>query len=107
MSGKNRTREDGDVATLQRNRTKRPRRFKVLLHNDDFTTMDFVVEILKQVFQKSEPEALHIMLTVHHSNVGIAGVYPREVAETKVLKVREMARAHEHPLRCSMEPENP
>jgi len=109
MSRERQPRGEGEsgVLTARRSRTRRPRRFKVLLHNDDFTTMEFVVEILRSVFGKSEPEAVHIMLTVHHRNVGVAGVYPREIAEAKMHRVHRLARRHQHPLRCSLEPETP
>lgn len=82
-----------------------PRMWKVLLHNDDYTTRDFVVEILQHVFRKSEAEAVTIMLNVHRKGVGVAGVYPYDVAETKVEAVRTLARQREFPLLCTMEPE--
>lgn len=84
---------------------KRPRLYRVLLHNDDYTTMEFVVAVLTGVFGKSDAEAVHIMLTVHHKGMGVAGVYTREVAETKIEQVHEFAKSGQHPLRCSMEPE--
>jgi ATP-dependent Clp protease adaptor protein ClpS len=96
---------DGEVAVLERTRTKRTIRYKVLLHNDDFTTMEFVVEVLVLFFDKSPGEAETIMLEVHFAGAGVAGLYPRDVAETKVAQVTEYARANEMPLRCSMEPE--
>lgn len=80
-----------------------PRRYKVLLHNDDYTTMDFVVEVLKKVFHKNEKEAYAIMMTVHTKGVGVCGVYPRQIAETKVFLVRQMARSRGFPLKCTME----
>lgn len=83
----------------------KPRLWKVLLHNDDYTTQDFVVEVLQQVFRRSEPEAVTIMLHVHRKGVGVAGVYPYDVAETKVETVRSLARKREFPLLCTMEPE--
>ncbi|HSR51621.1 MAG TPA: ATP-dependent Clp protease adaptor ClpS [Acidobacteriota bacterium] len=79
--------------------------FRVLLHNDDYTSMDFVVEILRSVFRKSEPEAVQIMLNVHYRGVGMAGLYPPQVAETKVKAVHSRAKKSGYPLRCSMEPE--
>jgi ATP-dependent Clp protease adaptor protein ClpS len=85
-------------------KVKRPRPYKVLLHNDDYTTMEFVVMILMTVFHRAEMEAVRIMLHVHTRGVGVAGVYPREVAEARVAKVAEIAREHEYPLRCTMEP---
>ena len=80
-----------------------PPQFKVLLHNDDYTTMDFVVMVLETVFHKSAEEATLIMLNVHEQGVGVAGVYPRDVAETKVILVHDLARKNEYPLKCSME----
>lgn len=84
---------------------EKPPLFKVLLHNDDFTTMEFVVDVLQHVFHHSEPEALHIMLAVHHQGVGVAGVYPYEIAEAKVNKVTELAGAQDFPLLCTLEQE--
>ncbi len=83
---------------------KRPPPFNVLLHNDDYTPMDFVVAVLRTVFGKPEPDAVAIMLDVHEKGTGIAGTYPFAVAESKVAKVHELARHAEHPLRCSLEP---
>jgi ATP-dependent Clp protease adaptor protein ClpS len=80
-----------------------PRRYKVLLHNDDYTTMEFVVYVLKKVFHKTEAEAHHIMMSVHKNGIGVCGVYPKEVAETKVAMVRHMARKEGYPLKCTME----
>jgi ATP-dependent Clp protease adaptor protein ClpS len=80
-----------------------PPMYKVLLHNDDYTTMEFVVEVLRNVFHKSPVEATHIMLLVHRTGVGACGVYTAEVAETKVEMVHSLARQHGFPLQCSME----
>ena len=80
-----------------------PPMYKVLLHNDDYTTMEFVVEILQKVFHKSSVEATHIMLLVHTNGTGICGLYTAEVAETKVELVYHMARKNGFPLQCSME----
>jgi len=80
-----------------------PSRFKVLLHNDDYTTMDFVVMILQTVFNKDIETATEIMLNVHKKGVGVAGIYTRDVAETKVAVVHELSRKNEHPLKCTME----
>jgi ATP-dependent Clp protease adaptor protein ClpS len=96
--------EEG-VSTAARPKTKKPRRFKVLLHNDDYTTMDFVVEILMTFFGKGATEATHIMLTIHRLGVGVAGVYPKDVAETKVAEVSDYARGQGHPLLLTIEPE--
>ena len=94
-----------DVLIERKQKLQKPPLYKVLLHNDDFTTMDFVVFILVQVFHKSEDEAIQIMLAVHHQDVGVAGVYTHEVAETKVKQVHNLAKAHEYPLLCSLEEE--
>ncbi len=84
-------------------KVKEPPKFKVLLHNDDYTTMDFVVKILEEVFHKSPAEATAIMLHVHHKGVGECGVYPAEIAETKVDIVHARARAAGFPLLATME----
>ncbi len=97
--------EAGDVAvdTRTERKLKKPRMYKVLLHNDDYTTMEFVVYVLEGVFRLPETAAMQIMLHVHRNGVGVAGVYTREVAETRIAQVDTLARAHEFPLRCSME----
>ena len=79
--------------------------FRVLLHNDDYTPMDFVIMVLREVFHKEELQAVQIMLAVHKRGLGVAGIYPHEVAETKMHVVTELARAHEHPLKCTLEEE--
>ena len=84
-------------------KVQKPRMFKVLLHNDDYTTMEFVVYVLQAVFHRSESDAVQIMLHVHKNGLGVAGVYTREVAETKVTQVEGLARDQEFPLRCTME----
>jgi len=96
---------DADVVTRTKRSRKvaRPKRYKVLLHNDDYTTMEFVVWVLQEVFHHDEAAALQIMLHVHRSGIGVAGVYPREIAETRVAQVEALARRHEYPLRCSIE----
>ena len=102
--------ERGTVGTpevVTRTRTekklKRPPLYKVLLHNDDYTTMEFVVHVLQAIFNHEEAQATQIMLHVHRKGIGVAGVYTHEVAETKVEQVHELAREHEYPLRCSVE----
>jgi len=84
---------------------KEPSMYKVLLHNDDYTTMDFVVEILMTVFNKSMEESILIMMSVHRQGIGICGLYTFEVAETKMNSVHALARGKGFPLRCSMEKE--
>lgn len=93
--------EDSDVLT----RVKRPKLYKVILLNDDYTTMEFVVFILRKYFQKNEHDARRIMLEVHHNGSGVAGVYPREVAETKVRQVMDHAEQEGFPLAARAEPE--
>ncbi len=93
------------VATEERREVKRPARFKVILFNDDYTPMEFVVALLEQVFRKGPAEATQLMLTIHRSGAGIAGVYALEVAETKVVKVHRMAEERGYPLRAGTEPE--
>jgi ATP-dependent Clp protease adaptor protein ClpS len=98
---------DGGIATQRRTRpearTRRPPLYKVILLNDDYTPMEFVVDILKMVFNKPHAEATRIMLHVHQNGMGVAGVYPYEIAETKVRNVDELAKQNEYPLKCVME----
>lgn len=89
----------------ERPRTRTPRRYRVLLHNDDFTSMEFVVEVLVRYFEKSATEATQLMLQVHHHGIGVAGVYTRDVAETRIEQVTAAARAEGFPLLLTMEPE--
>jgi len=97
--------DDVGVATETQKQVKKPPLYKVLLHNDDYTTMEFVVYILQTVFHKAETDAVRIMLAVHQQGVGVAGVYTYEIAEVKVDKVTELARANEFPLLCTLEEE--
>ena len=97
MSERNATQKE-NLAT----RLEPPPNCRVLMHNDDYTTMDFVVEILRRVFGKSAAEANQIMLLIHTEGEGVCGVYPFDIAETKVLKVHSLARAAGFPLRCSI-----
>jgi ATP-dependent Clp protease adaptor protein ClpS len=100
---------DGDngtgIATKTRTKTKKPSMYKVLMLNDDYTPMEFVVLVLEQFFEKQHEEAIKIMLHVHQKGVGICGVFTYEVAETKVTQVMDFARKHEHPLQCTLEKE--
>lgn len=95
----------GELLERTRQETKEPELYKVLLINDDYTTMDFVVDILETVFHKQPAEAYRIMMAVHTQGKGLCGVYPHEVAETKVATVIERARQHGFPLLATMEPE--
>lgn len=98
-------RREPGLATAERKKTKRPDRYKVLLYNDDYTPMDFVVNVLVQVFAKSPAAATQIMLQVHRGGLGVAGVYVREIAETKVATVHRMAEEMGYPLRSGVEKE--
>ena len=93
------------IVTKTRAKTKKPSLYKVLILNDDYTPMEFVVHVLERFFAKPREEAVQIMLHVHRHGVGICGVYTFEVAETKVAQVIELARRHQHPLQCTMEKE--
>ncbi len=95
----------GDVQLEERREVERPKRFRVILWNDDYTPMEFVVVLLEQVFGKSPVEATQLMLTIHRTGAGTAGVYPLEVAETKVTTVHKMAEQRGYPLRAGTEPE--
>ena len=96
---------DGDVLTESETRLEKPKLFQVILHNDDFTTMEFVVFILTHVFLRSEIEAFSIMLKVHNEGIGIAGIYSFEIANMKSEKAMNLAKAHEYPLLCTVEEE--
>ena len=106
--GKAETERAPGVATQTRpaEKLKRPSLYKVLLHNDDYTTMEFVVWVLQTVFHHDETTAASIMLHIHKKGIGVAGVYPREIAETRSARVEELARSHEFPLRSSLEEED-
>ncbi len=108
MSGRPSFRGDapkGEIVTKTRTKTQRPSLYKVLLLNDDYTPMEFVVHVLERFFNKNREDATRIMLHVHHNGVGICGVFTYEVAETKVAQVIEFARQNQHPLQCTMEKE--
>ena len=91
------------VVTRTKPKTKKPSMYKVLMLNDDFTPMEFVVHVLERFFSKGREEATRIMLHVHRRGVGVCGVFPYEIAETKVTQVMDFARQHQHPLRCTLE----
>ena len=97
--------EEGEVLTETDEKLKKPPMYRVMLHNDDFTTMEFVVHVLKTVFKRTEPESVVIMLKVHNEGVGVAGVYTYEVANMKAEKAMNMARAREFPFLCTVEEE--
>ena len=94
---------EGSVITKSKPKTKKPSMYKVLMLNDDYTPMDFVVHVLQQFFRMPESEAMRVMLQVHQQGFGVCGVFTFEVAETKVHQVVEYARKHEHPLQCTLE----
>ena len=98
---------DGDpglgVATKTRTRTKTPSPYKVLMLNDDYTPMEFVVQVLQSIFRMNIEDATRVMLHVHQRGVGVCGIFPYEVAETKVAQVVDFARANQHPLQCTLE----
>ena len=96
---------DSEVLTKSETKLEKPKMFRVLLHNDDFTTMDFVIFILEYVFMRSEAEAVSIMLKVHNEGVGVAGIYPYDVAYMKSQKAMNLAKAREYPLLASLEEE--
>jgi ATP-dependent Clp protease adaptor protein ClpS len=92
-----------EVVAETTKKLQKPHPYKILLHNDDYTTMEFVVGVLQYVFYKEHAEAVQIMLDVHKKGMGVAGIYPYEVAETKVAVVESLARQNEYPLKCTME----
>jgi ATP-dependent Clp protease adaptor protein ClpS len=110
MSGEQDDGHGGDegeqgIALRTRTQTKKPSLYKVLILNDDYTPMEFVVFVIERFFNKSREEATRIMLHVHQTGVGVCGIFTYEVAETKVAQVLDMARRNEHPLQCTMEKE--
>jgi ATP-dependent Clp protease adaptor protein ClpS len=95
--------QEGDVLEVQKTRLKPPPLYKVILLNDDYTPMDFVVVVLQTVFAMNREKATQVMLQVHREGMGVCGTYTREVAATKVGQVIDIARKHQHPLQCTME----
>ena len=107
MAGKNGSRDDGEgktgLVTKTRPKTKKPNLYKVLLLNDDYTPMEFVVDVLERIFNMDRTTATRVMLEVHTRGKGVCGVFTFEIAETKVAQVTTYARQHQHPLLCTME----
>ncbi|MDR0810266.1 MAG: ATP-dependent Clp protease adapter ClpS [Gemmobacter sp.] len=103
--GENGNGSDASILTKTHSKTQRPPLYKVLLLNDDFTPMEFVVHILERFFGMNHAQAFEIMLTVHKKGLAVVGVFSFEVAETKVAQVMDFARRHQHPLQCTMEKE--
>lgn len=104
MSDLNRDVDDFTL-TAEKIDLQHPRLYKILLHNDDYTPMDFVVMVLESIFRKSHEDAVHIMLSVHQKGLGVCGTYTHEVAEHKTQAVNNMAKEQEYPLQCTMEPD--
>lgn len=104
---KNDIKEDGQIGTLtiDKQKIKRPTRYKILLHNDDYTSMEFVIHILKNIFGKNHQEAQDIMLKVHNEGMALCGIYTFEIAESKAQEVKILAKKEEYPLLCTMEAE--
>lgn len=100
-----RPQHESDTAVAEKTRTKTPKQYKVLLLNDDYTTMEFVVFVLEAVFMKSPSEAIQIMLQVHKSGRGVAGIFSKQIAEAKIDRVHSEARKEGFPLKCVMEEE--
>ena len=96
---------ESDLALKPRSKSKRPPLFKVMILNDDYTPMEFVVHVLERFFGMSSAQAFEIMLAVHKKGLAVVGVFSHEIAETKVTQVMDFARRHEHPLQCTMEKE--
>ncbi len=104
MATGNQDRQDHGVLLASRQRVKRPPLYNVVLHNDDYTTQELVVEVLRTFFHKTEAEAMTIMLLVHHKGNGVAGTYTRDLAESKVVQVTDFARGQGAPLKLTTEP---
>ena len=105
MSDKPYERDENVAVQESKPKLEKPRLYKVLLLNDDYTPMEFVVIILEQFFGKQREQAVQIMLHVHQKGVGVCGVYPRDIAESKVKLVMDFSKDHQHPLQCTMEPD--
>lgn len=105
MSGVGDDPSDAELGTVTRTRTRKPPMYKVMILNDDYTPMEFVVHVLERFFGLSHGQAVEIMLTVHKKGLAVVGVFSYEVAETKVAQVMDFAHQHQHPLQCTMEKE--
>ena len=105
MSDINKSVSTSEVLTKSKVKIDKPKLYKVILLNDDYTPMEYVVKLLKIVFCKNEDQAVNIMLMVHKKGSGICGIYTKEIAETKVYTVQKMAKTDQHPLKCIMEAE--
>lgn len=108
MSNNDHNQEHDDevgTTTVIKPKIQLPKKYKVLLHNDDYTTMEFVIFVLQAVFHKTMEEAEQIMMEVHKKGIGLCGVYTFEIAESKAKKVERLAKEHSHPLMCTIEPE--
>ena len=107
MSDGPRRKDQGETGVIvkQETKTKKPSMYKVLMLNDDYTPMEFVVDVLQNIFQKNREEATEVMLHVHQKGVGVCGVYTYEIAETKVTQTVDYARKNQHPLQCTLEKE--
>ena len=103
QKNENEIQTEGGVATKPKPNLKRPPMYRVIILNDDFTPMDFVVAVLQSVFDKDKTEATEIMLQVHRTGIGVCGIYPFEIAETKAAQVIDMAQRSMHPLQCRVE----
>ena len=99
-------RSSGTSVEEAKPRLKKPRMYRVLLMNDDYTPMEFVVTILRKIFRLTEEQSVQIMLKVHTEGSGVCGIFTAEIAETRVREVLALAREHQHPLKCTMEPES-
>lgn len=98
--------DEGELSVVERPKSKRPRRYQVVLHNDDYTSMEFVVAVIVKFFRKSTAEATHIMLHIHHRGYAAVDAFPRDVAETKAQQVMDYAKQHQFPLKSTAEPED-
>ena len=104
MSEKHQEDDAGVAVQTGKPKLKEPAKYAVILHNDDYTTMEFVLEVLQHFFRKGQEEAMQIMLRVHHVGNGVAGIYSQEIAETKIVQVADYSKEKGHPLRCTAEP---